>query len=174
MTKPFVFKARVNVADLFHHANHQEVFTTALQKSESLAHFVLKIVGLCAISYEQSAHLNTHSDRQKPDVWLEDDTGYITLALYASELELEEIARVAKLFGKVVILSKQNPTWFSEISERIHIVENVSIFSLEPQFVESLSGALSRSLHWDVVIEQNQLSVSDKNDYYETQVTQLV
>jgi uncharacterized protein YaeQ len=174
MAKPLVFKVRVNIADLFHHVNHQEVFTTALQRSESHSHFVLKIVGFCAISFQQSAYLNAHSDKQKPDVWLEDDTGAITLALYANALEFEEIIRVAKLFDKIVILLEEDPGWFSEISERIHLVENVSIFSFESQFVASLSEALNRSLHWDIVIEQNLLSISDKNDYYKTYVKQLV
>ncbi|MBE0367941.1 YaeQ family protein [Pseudoalteromonas aurantia] len=174
MIKPFVFKARVNVADLFHHTNHQEVFTTALQKSESLEHFVLKIVGLCAISYDQKAILNANSDKQKPDVWLEDDTGYITVALYANTLEFDEIIRLAKLFGKLVILIKENDTWFDEMSQRLHLIGNLSVFSLEAQFVDALSDALSRSLHWDVVIEQNQLSISDKHEYYETSVAQLL
>lgn len=174
MIKPFVFKARVNVADLFHHTNHQEVFTTALQSSETLEHFVLKLIGLCAISYEQRAHLNSTSEKQKPDVWLEDDTGYVTVALYVSELDLNELTKLAKLCGKLVILIKENADWFNELKDNLYHIGNISIFTLEGQFVEALSDALSRSLHWNVVIEQNQLSISDKHEYYETSVTQLI
>ncbi|BBN81518.1 hypothetical protein PA25_15030 [Pseudoalteromonas sp. A25] len=174
MSKPFVFKARLNVADLFHHANHQEVFTTALQKSETLEHFVLKLLGYCALSYEQTAHLNSLGEKQKPDVWLEDDQGYITVALYAGVMELDDIARVAKQSQKMVLLIKENSQWFESVRARLSYVENISIFQLEPDFVDSLSDALSRSLHWDIVIEQNQISVSDKIEYYETTVIKLV
>ncbi|NOU49215.1 YaeQ family protein [Pseudoalteromonas sp. JBTF-M23] len=174
MSKPFVFKARLNVADLFHHANHQEVFTTALQKAETLDHFVLKLLGYCALSYEQEAHLNSLSEKQKPDVWLEDEQGYITVALYAGEMDLEDIVRVAKQSQKLVLLIKEGAQWFDSVSERLSYVDNISIFQLEADFIDSLSEALSRSLHWDIVIEQNQISVSDKTEYYETTVVKLV
>ncbi|OHU88045.1 MULTISPECIES: YaeQ family protein [Pseudoalteromonas] len=174
MAKPFVFKARLNVADLYHHANHQEVFTTALQKAETLEHFVLKLLGYCALSYEQSAHMNNMAEKQKPDVWLEDEQGYITVALYACPLELEEIVRFSKQFQKLVLLIKEDPEWFEAVKERLSYVENLSIFELESDFVNSLSSALSRSLHWDIVIEQNQISVSDKFEYYETHASKLI
>ncbi|MBD1583739.1 YaeQ family protein [Pseudoalteromonas sp. S16_S37] len=174
MSKPFVFKARLNVADLFHHANHQEVFTTALQKAETLEHFVLKLLGYCALSYEQNAHLNSFAEKQKPDVWLEDEHGYITVALYAGEMDLDDIVRIAKQSQKLVLLIKESPQWFDSVRERLSYVDNMSIFQLEADFVDSLSEALSRSLHWDIVIEQNQISVSDKIEYYETTVVKLV
>ncbi|WP_105168335.1 YaeQ family protein [Pseudoalteromonas sp. T1lg23B] len=174
MAKPFVFKARLNVADLYHHANHQEVFTTALQKAETLEHFVLKLLGYCALSYEQSAHLNSMSEKQKPDVWLEDEQGYITVALYACPIELDEIIRLAKQFQKLVLLIKEDHEWFETVKERLSYADNVSIFALESDFVDSLSSALSRSLHWDIVIEQNQISVSDKHEYYETHALKLL
>ncbi|WP_261592985.1 YaeQ family protein [Pseudoalteromonas holothuriae] len=174
MSKPFVFKARLNVADLFHHANHQEVFTTALQKAETLEHFVLKMLGYCALSYEQAACLNNLSEKQKPDVWLEDKQGHITVALFAGVMELGDIIRIAKQYKKLVLLIKEDSEWFDSVKERLSYVENISIFALEEDFLDSLSEALSRSLHWDIVIEQNQISVSDKTEYYETNVLKLL
>ncbi|WP_162499909.1 hypothetical protein [Pseudoalteromonas phenolica] len=50
MSKPFVFKARLKVADLFHHTNHEEVFTAAVTKRESLEHFFIEDTWfLCAV-----------------------------------------------------------------------------------------------------------------------------
>jgi uncharacterized protein YaeQ len=174
MTKPFVFKARLNVADLFHRTNHQEVFTTALQKSETLDHFVLKLIGYCALSYEHTAHLNSTNEKQKPDVWIENEQGYIKVALYASTLEIEEIIKFSKQCEKLVLLIKNDDEWFASLKERLSYVTNMSIFSLQSDFVDSLSDALSRSLHWDMVIEQNQISVSDRQEYYETIVQKLM
>ncbi len=53
MNKPFVFKARIKVADLFHHSHHEEAFTTAMLSKESSEHFAMKLLGICALSFDK-------------------------------------------------------------------------------------------------------------------------
>jgi uncharacterized protein YaeQ len=173
MSKPFVFKARLKVADLFHHANHVEVFTTALLKRESVDHFLLRVLGFCALSYNELTFLNQKSDKSMPDVWCENENQDVVLALYASELELEDLARLSKLYEKLIILSIEAEPWFNEISAHLIQFHNISVFSIDRTFIEKLKDNLTNSIHWDILIEQNSMSVSDKVGYYQTEVKQL-
>ena len=79
MNKPFVFKARIKVADLFHHSHHEEAFTTAMLNKESTEHFAMKLLGICALSYEQ--HACWSKTEEKLDVWLCDEKGEVNVAL---------------------------------------------------------------------------------------------
>lgn len=173
MSKPFVFKARLKVADLFHHANHIEVFTAAVAKRESLEHFLLRILGFCALSYNQRTFLNQKSDKAYPDVWCENDEQKIVLALYVSELDISEITRLCKLYNRLLILTIDGEHWYKEVSSHLIQHHNISIFSLKASFLEDLKTNLTNSMHWDILIEQNSMSVSDKSGYYQTEVKQL-
>ncbi|TLX46417.1 hypothetical protein C1E24_13700 [Pseudoalteromonas phenolica] len=173
MSKPFVFKARLKVADLFHHANHIEVFTAAVAKRESLEHFLLRILGFCALSYNQRTFLNQKSDKSYPDVWCENDEQKIVLALYVSELDISEITRLCKLYNRLLILTIDGEHWYKEVSSHLIQHHNISIFSIKASFLEDLKTNLTNSMHWDILIEQNSMSVSDKSGYYQTEVKQL-
>ncbi|RZQ54456.1 hypothetical protein C1E23_03970 [Pseudoalteromonas phenolica] len=173
MSKPFVFKARLRVADLFHHANHLEVFTTAINKRESVEHFLLRMIGYCALSFNKRTFLNQKNEKQLPDVWCEDGNSHITLALYVSEIELDEISRLTKLFDKLVILLTDGENWFNEIAHQLVQFTNLSIFSVSREFIEQLETNLTNSIHWDILIERNSISISNKEGYYQTEVKQL-
>lgn len=173
MSKPFVFKARLKVADLFHNANHVEVFTTAVSKRETIEHFLLRILGFCALSYNQNTFLNQKSDKLYPDVWCENDEQEITLALYVSELDISEINRLCKLYDKLLILTIDGERWYHEVSPHLIQHHNISVFTFKGSFLDALKTNLTNSMHWDILIEQNSMSVSDKSGYYQTEVKQL-
>lgn len=168
-----MFKARLKVADLFHHANHLEVFTAALTKRETIEHFLLRVLGFCALSYNENTFLNQKSDKQMPDVWCEDENKEVILALYVSELELQELNRLSKLYNKVILLLVDAEQWFSEISPHLIQFHNISVFTFDKHFIDQLQDNLTNSIHWDILIEQSSFSVSDKQDYYQTDVKQL-
>ena len=174
MSKPFVFKARLKVADLFHHTNHLEVFTTALSKKETVEHFLLRVLGFCALSYNELTYLNQKNDKQLPDVWCEDEQGEVSIALYVSKFELNELSKLLKQFEKVILfITDDDDEWYTGIEPNLGLFDNISIFSIQSRFLEQLEENLTNSLHWDILIEQNSFSVTDKSGFYQTDVTQL-
>ena len=106
-------------------------------------------------------------------MWCEDENSHITLALYVSEIELDEISRLTKLFDKLVILLTDGENWFNEIAHQLVQFTNLSIFSVSREFIDQLETNLTNSLHWDILIEHNSMSISNKEGYYQTEVKQL-
>lgn len=174
MSKPFVFKARFKVADLFHHSNHKAFFTAALNKNESLEHFVIKLLSFCALSFEDKALINTTGDKQTPDVWLEGEQGDIKVACYNSHLLIGDLIKLAKQYEKLVLIVENNTAWFEELSPHLIQFSNISIFTLNNNFIAQLVDALTQSLHWDIIFEQNSVSISDGEHYFQANVEQLV
>ncbi|QPB83366.1 hypothetical protein CWC22_010330 [Pseudoalteromonas rubra] len=173
MTDLFVFKVRMNIADLFHRSHHQEVFTAALQKAETLEHFVLKLIGFCGLSYLDNVHWLGVREKHQPDVWLENAQGQVDVALYAGEHSLIELHKYRKQANKVVFLVSDADAWYAELAPHLIAVRDIRIFSLSADFVSQLASVLSRSLHWDVIIDNGVISVSDKVDYYQSEIIKL-
>ncbi|MCF2858739.1 YaeQ family protein [Pseudoalteromonas sp. SMS1] len=173
MTGPFVFKVRLTIADLFHQANHLETFTTALQKAETLEHFVLKLIGYCALSYSDKVRWLSSREKFSPDVWHEDDSGLIENALFVGPAELNDIQKYAKLYNKTILFIVHDDGWFNALEPHLIALPNIRIFSVKQIWVDELVAALTRSLHWDVVIEEGAIAISNGTDYFQTEVQKL-
>lgn len=173
MTGPFVFKVRLKIADLFHQANHLETFTAALQKAETLQHFVLKLIAYCALSYKNEVRWLNSREKHHPDVWHELDNGEIENALFVASPDLGELQKYARLYSKLIIFNTHNEQWFDELKPHLIAFHNLKIFAIESRFVDELVEALTRSLHWDVIIEDGAISISNGDDYFQSDVVRL-
>ena len=173
MNKPFVFKARIKVADLFHHSHHEEAFTTAMLSKESTEHFAMKLLGICALSYEQHASWSKSEEKLQPDVWLCDEQGEVNVALYVGLLELEEIVKLDKRYSKLVLLAVDADNWYQQKQMQLQFIESLSVFSIPHSFISDLCEMLQRSLHWDVIIDEGTISVTDEKHYIRAAVTKL-
>ncbi|MEJ6475902.1 YaeQ family protein [Pseudoalteromonas piscicida] len=174
MNKPFVFKARIKVADLFHHSHHEEAFTTAMLAKESSEHFAMKLLGICALSYDKPAKWSKVAKKYWPDVWLEDDNEQVEVALFIGSLEVDEIIKYEKLYAKVVVLCIDGEHWFEERRAQLQFIESFSVFNIPSSFITELCEMLTRSLHWDVIFETSAISVTDGEHYIRAQVTKLI
>ncbi|ESP93706.1 MULTISPECIES: YaeQ family protein [Pseudoalteromonas] len=173
MTGPFVFKVRLKIADLFHQANHLESFTTALQKTETLQHFVLKLIGYCALSYKDEVRWLNSREKHHPDVWHELESGEIENALFVELPDLSALQKYTKLYSKTIIFNVENTEWFQDIEPHLVAFNNVKIFAIKARFVDELVDALTGSLHWDVIIENGAISISNGDEYFQSDVVRL-
>lgn len=166
--KARIFKARFSIADLRQQRNHQEVFTTALTKNETLEHFVLKLLGYCILSYDSHAVLNKFSDRMQPDVGIQALDEHYKIWLSVDQPNLEQLFKIAKQVDELLILTTGNSQWLIESESRLKLFTNSHIIEIDQQFVDAIQMDLTRSLHWDVTIDEGSLMISDKIHCYET------
>ncbi|BDF94225.1 YaeQ family protein [Pseudoalteromonas sp. KAN5] len=166
--KARIFKARFSIADLRQQRNHQEVFTTALTRNETLEHFVLKLVGYCLLSYDNNAVLNKLSDRLQPDVGIQALDDHYKTWLSVAQPNLDQLFKIAKQVDELLILSTSNSQWLTESESRLKLFANSHIIEIDQQFVDDIQMDLTRSLNWDVIIDENSLMISDKVHCYET------
>ncbi|GEK10577.1 MULTISPECIES: YaeQ family protein [Pseudoalteromonas] len=174
MNKPFVFKARIKVADLFHHSHHEEAFTAAMLSKESCKHFAIKLIGICALSFNKPVKWSKQERKNWPDVWIVNDNNDVEVALFIGNFEVAEITKYEKLFPKVVIFCLEGQQWFDARKSQLEFIDSLSVFNIPERFIDELSDMLTRSLHWDVIFETNAVSVTDGEHYIRTPVTKLM
>ena len=166
--KARIFKARFSIADLRQQCNHQEVFTTALTKNETLEHFVLKLLGYCILSYDNHAVLNKFSDKLQPDVGIQALDAHYKTWLSVDQPNLEQLLKIATQVDELLILTTGNSQWLNESASRLKLLSNSHIIEIDQQFVNDIQMELTRSLNWNVLIDESSLMISDKAHCYET------
>ncbi|CAM4223371.1 YaeQ family protein [Pseudoalteromonas ostreae] len=166
--KARIFKARFSIADLRQQRNHQEVFTTALTKNETLEHFVLKLLGYCLLSYDSHAVLNKFSDRLQPDVGIKALDEHYKTWLSVDQPNLDQLLKIAKQVDELLILTMGNSEWLAQSESRLKLFSNSHIIEIDQQFVDDIQTDLTRSLNWNVTIDESSLMITDKVHCYET------
>ncbi|KPH96137.1 hypothetical protein AMS58_03420 [Pseudoalteromonas porphyrae] len=166
--KTRVFKARFTIADLRQQRNHQEVFTTALVKNESLEHFILKLLGYCLLSYDKDAVINKQFDKLTPDVSIKALDEHYKTWLSVDKPDAEQLIKIAKNVDELLILTAANTDWLADVQTRLSFFSNSHIIEIDQQFIDDIRAGLTKNLSWDVIIDDTSLMISDKDHCYET------
>ncbi len=166
--KGLIYKARFDIADLFHHRNHREVFTTALHENETTAHFLMRLIGYCLISYQDGATISHHNSKSEPEVWIRDAVEHYQVWLDVDEPDFEKVLKAAKQADNVVIVTRRGSLWLEEHGARCERLANVHLIVLEEEFITRLAAHITRKLNWSVTIEEDKLAIADEDAYFES------
>lgn len=165
--KTRVFKAQLDIVNLDKHRHNTCRFTTALERNESLHHFVLKLLGFC-LCYEDKIELCHDGDKYSPDVVIKDVDQHIKTWLGVDEVALNRLKRVAKYADDVWPLTDSDSPWLVDNEEAFLRLSNAHLITVEQHFVEQLTQALQRNLSWHVTIDKHCLAIANDQHYFHT------
>ena len=81
---------------------------------------------------------------------------------------LDQLLKIAKQVDELLVLTISNSQWLIESEARLKLFANSHIIEIDQQFVDDIQMDLTRSLNWDVIINESSLMISDKVHCYET------
>ncbi|TMO27387.1 hypothetical protein CWC28_10815 [Pseudoalteromonas sp. S4492] len=163
-----VFKANFTIADLRANRNHKEVFTTACGRRESYQHFVLKLLSYCLFSHNESAILNTSHSDSEPDVSIKALDDHYQTWLAVDQPDIVQLNKIAKRVDELWVVTTLNHEWLQEYEHQLELINNSHLIAFDGNFIEQLASHLTKNLQWDVTIDQQTVSVSDKENFYQT------
>ena len=163
-----VFKANFTIADLREQRNHQEVFTTACDRQESYEHFVLKLLSYCLFSHNKMATMNARLKSSEPDVSIKALDEHYEMWLAVGEPDFTILSKIAKRVDELWVVTTLNNEWLQEYEHQLELINNSHLIAFDGNFIEELAGHLTKNLQWDVTIDQQTVSVSDKENFYQT------
>ncbi|WP_287242948.1 YaeQ family protein [Pseudoalteromonas sp.] len=163
-----VFKANFTIADLREHRNHKEVFTTACDRRESYQHFVLKLLSYCLFSHNETAILNARFSHAEPDVSIKALDDHYQTWLTVDQPDILQLNKIAKRVDELWVVTTLNNDWLKENEHQLELINNGHLIAFDNNFIEELASHLTKNLQWDVTIDQQMVSVSDKENFYQT------
>lgn len=126
----------------------------ARHPSESARYFWQRALAYC-LSYEDGIAFSKGglSDSDQPPVTIHDPTGILLAWIDVGSPSAERLHRASKAARRVALFTATERELLEReaASRKIHNVEDIAVFLLEPRFLDALEGELDKHLDFELV-----------------------
>jgi uncharacterized protein YaeQ len=158
-----VYKLDVTVSDVERGVYEKLELRVARHPSESPRYFWLRTLAYC-LSYEEGIAFSKGglSDADEPPVSIRDATGLFVAWIDVGSPSAERLHRAAKAAGRVAVFTATERALLERTvsSRKIHALEDIAFFLLEPRFLDALEPHLEKYLELELVRSDGVLYVT--------------
>jgi uncharacterized protein YaeQ len=149
-----VYKLGITLSDVDRGVYERLDLRVARHPSESARYFWLRTLGYC-LSYEEGIAFSKGglSDSEQPPVSIVDPTGVLMAWIDVGSPSADRLHRASKAARRVALYSATERVLLEReaASRKIHALEEIEVFLLEPSFLDSLEQHLEKHLELEVV-----------------------
>jgi uncharacterized protein YaeQ len=140
----------------------------ARHPSESEAHFLTRVLAYCFEYEEGIAFSNGLSEPDEPSIAIRDLTGLLRVWIDVGAPDAARLHRAAKAAPRVVVYTHKDPRLLAERlgGERIHRVEALEVYALDPAWLAALSLRLQRRMIFSLTIAEQHVYLSLGDDTF--------
>lgn len=158
-----VYKLDVTLSDVDRNVYESLELRLARHPSESPRYFWLRTLAYC-LSYEDGIAFSKGglSSSDEPPVSVHDATGIFKAWIDVGSPSAERLHRAAKAAERVAVFTTTSRALLEReaATQRIHALEDIAFFLLEPSFIESLEPHLGKQLRLELVRSSGRLYVT--------------
>ena len=158
-----VHRLNVTLSDVDRSVYEQLELRVARHPSESARYFWQRTLAYC-LSYEDGIAFSKGglSDADEPPVSIHDPTGILLAWIDVGAPSADRLHRAAKAARRVALFSATERTLLEReaASRKIHNLEDIAVFLLEPHFLDALEQHLEKSLAFELVRNGESLYVT--------------
>lgn len=158
-----VYRLNVTLSDVDRGVYESLELRVARHPSESARYFWQRTLAYC-LSYEEGIAFSKGglSDSDEPPVSIHDPTGVLLAWIDVGAPSAERLHRAAKAARRVALFSAVDRTQLDReaASRKIHNVENIELWLLEPAFLDALEQRLEKTLTLELVRNSGSLYVT--------------
>jgi len=138
----------------------------ARHPSESEAHFLTRMLAYCFEYEEGIAFSNGLSEPDEPSITVRDLTGLLRVWIDVGAPEAARLHRAAKAAPRVEVYTHKDPRQLAERlgGERIHRVEALEVYALDPAWLAALSLKLQRRMVFSLTIAEQHVYLTLGDD----------
>ena len=158
-----VYRLNVTLSDVERGVYETLDLRMARHPSESARYFWLRALGYC-LSYEEGIAFSKGglSDSEEPPISIRDATGILLKWIEIGSPSAERLHRAAKASRSVALFSSAEWSLLEReaASRKIHALESIEVFLLEPKFLDALEQHLQKHLEIELVRSAGTLYVT--------------
>jgi uncharacterized protein YaeQ len=171
--KSRLFKAHIDVSDIDHHRYEHKDFTLALLPNEDTTHFLLKLIGYSLLPLNEANIYSPKAHSFNPDVGIQSLDEHFEIWLDAGFPPIKRVDKASHKSEQVIILTPTYSDWLDENKQKLRLIDNLQLISIDNCFINKIEDNIERKLEWSVILENNQISISDNHGFYETHLNAL-
>lgn len=158
-----LYRFQISLSDIDEGAYKTLDLRLAMHPSESHAYLLTRLI---AYVLNEREHLEFSpeglGDPDAPAISATTPNGEILLWIEIGNPSARKLHKAGKAAKQVKVYTYKDPeTLLKEIrGNKVHNVENMEIYSLDPKFLEDLAGRLDRKNAWGIIHHEKTLNVS--------------
>jgi len=156
-----LYRFTVDLSDVDRNLYQTLEFRAAMHPSESLPFFLTRILAYC-LEYREGLEFSAGiSAPDEPAIRKTGLTGGLDLWVDIGNPAAKRIHKASKSCGEVRIYTHKDAAMLARElrEEQVHRLEEISLYSLDPRFLNALGATLDRDNHWEMTRTEGELYV---------------
>lgn len=144
-------------------------FRAAMHPSESLPFFITRVLAYCLCYRDGLEFTAGISSPDDPAMRVMGLTGNIELWIDIGNPDAKRIHKASKTSKEVIIFTHKDARMLTRElrEEKVHRLEEIGLYSLDPRFLNQLGATLDRDNKWELTRNQGELYIGvGKNDFH--------
>jgi uncharacterized protein YaeQ len=165
-----IYRANLTLSDVDRGIYETLQTTIARHPSETEERLVARLLAYALFYGDGLTFTKGVGAGDEPDIWLKGPDGRTLLWIEVGLPEPERLTKASRHSERVALLASGRtwPLWEQQHLSKLKKIANISVITLDNNFVSSLASKLERSINWTVTITDNNLYINAGNETFET------
>jgi uncharacterized protein YaeQ len=166
--KSTIYKAGLQIADMDRQLYADHALTLALHPSETEERLLVRLLAFAL----NVPHDNDHgalsfarglSDGDDPDLWRHDLTGQLLHWIEVGQPDDRRLAKACARAGRVTlyVYGSAADIWWAGIRNKLTRLNRLTVWQIPPAQAQALSKLASRSMQWQLTVQDGHVWVND-------------
>ncbi|MDZ4663064.1 MAG: YaeQ family protein [Pseudomonadota bacterium] len=168
-----LYRFRIDVSDIERGVYEKLDFRLAMHPSESMLYLLTRVLAFCLNTQEGLEFSRSGlSDPEGPSISANHANGRISLWIEIGNPSARKLHKAAKAAAQVKIYTYKDPEHIlrEAQSKEIHNSEKIEIYAFKPKFLEALGVDLPRDVRWQLLYDDQLLTISAGNKSEQTEI----
>ena len=167
-----IFKTNVQLSDMDrqHYATYS--LTMARHPSETDERMMARLIAFMRYADERLVFTKGLSEAEEPDLWIKDLTGQTDLWIEVGAPPVRRIVSKSRQARKIVVFGygRNAGLWWKKSKADLEKIPNLEVVVLPAEMTEAISRQVERSMEWQCLIQDSQMSLIGKNGNFELDI----
>jgi len=167
-----IYRANFQISDIDHGVYESISTTVAQHPSETEERLVARLLAL-SIFYEPDLNFTKGlSSTDEPDLWVIGPDGRVRFWVEVGVPDSDRIIKASRHSERSALLAcgKTLSSWDQQHLPKLEKIENLTVASVDQQFINSLASRLERTINWSITITEGTLYLTSGDVTYETAI----
>ena len=164
-----IFKTNVQLSDMDRQHYSSYSLTLARHPSETDERMMVRLIAFMRYADERLVFTKGLSETEEPDLWVKDLTGQTRLWIEVGVPTVKRIVTKSRQVEKIVIFGygRNAELWWRKSKGDLEKIRNLEVVILPVALTESVSRQVERSMEWQCLIQDGQMSLIGSHGNFE-------
>jgi uncharacterized protein YaeQ len=170
-----LYRFQIDLSDVDRNLYQTLEFRAAMHPSESLPFFVTRILAYC-LNFRDALEFSAGiSSPEEPAIRVMGPTGGVDLWIDIGNPSAKRVHKASKSAKKLSIYTHKDAQLLAKelAGEKVHRLEEIGLYSMDPKFLNALGALLERDNHWEMTRNEGALYVGIGKESFEGKIERL-